>query len=51
MKPTSNDNPNYADNCEGTGLARNEIFSLGSVDENPEVRTGTITSSCPKENY
>ena len=46
-----NDNPNYADNCEGTGLARNEIFSLGSVDENPEVRTGTITSSCPKENY
>ena len=46
-----NDNPNYADNCEGTGLARNETFSLGSVDENPEVRTGTITSSCPKENY
>ena len=46
-----NDNPNFADNCEGTGLGRNEISSLGSVDENPEVRTGTITSSCPKENY
>ena len=46
-----NDNPNFADNCEGTGLGRNEISSLGSVDENPEVRKGTITSSCPKENY
>ena len=46
-----NDNPNYAENCEGAGLGKNEKFSLSSVDENPEVRAGTVASTCPTENY
>ena len=38
-----------ADSCEGQGIgvARN----ISKVDEDPEIRTGTISSDCPTGNY
>ena len=39
-------------NCEGTvGLPMTLTFSLGTVDVNPQVRAGTITSILPEETY
>ena len=52
-----NDNPNYAEECEGAGLSKdslpnqNDRFTLSSVNGNPVVRTGNIASTCPTENY
>lgn len=42
---------NFADICEGTGLARNNTFSLNGVSGNPVEKTVTITDTCPKNEY
>ena len=46
-----NDNPNYADDCHGAGLSRNAKMPMGTVDQNPEERVGTVATSCPTEDY
>ena len=38
-----------ADGCEGGGLGKDRYFYL--VDEDPEVREGTISASCPAGEY
>ena len=38
-----------ASECEGSGLGRTRYFY--KVDEDPEVRTGTISASCPAGDY
>ena len=43
--------PNFAEICEGSGLGRHDEFALGSVDENPEERAGTVAATCPTNEY
>jgi len=42
---------NYADICEGTGLDRNNTFTLSRLSENPVEKTVTITADCPTNEY
>ena len=43
--------PNFADECEGTGLERNKTFTLNGVSGNPIEKTVTITDDCPTNEY
>ena len=43
--------PNFADICEGTGLERDNTFTLNGVSGNPVAKTITITDVCPKNEY
>ena len=38
-----------ANNCEGSGLGRTRY--MYKVDEDPEVRSGTVSASCPAGDY
>ena len=42
---------NYADICEGTGLERNNTFTLNGVSGNPIEKTVTIAADCPTNEY
>ena len=42
---------NFADICEGTGLERDNTFTLNDVSGNPVAKTITITDACPKNEY
>ena len=42
---------NYAEICEGTGLDRNNTFTLSRLSENPVEKTVTITAECPTNEY
>ena len=42
---------NYADICEGTGLDRNNTFTLSRLSENPVEKTVTISADCPTNEY
>ena len=42
---------NFADVCEGTGLERNNTFTLNDVSGNPIEKIVTITADCPTNEY
>ena len=43
---------NYADSCSGSGLGTSSAnIALGTVDENPETRSGQIATTCPTGDY
>ena len=43
--------PNYAEICEGTGLERDNTFTLNNVSGNPVQQSVTITDVCPTNEY
>ena len=43
--------PNYAEICEGTGLERDNTFTLNNVSGNPVQKSVTVTDACPKNEY
>ncbi len=42
---------NFAEICEGTGLERNNTFTITGASGNPIQKTVTVTNSCPTNEY